>query len=70
MVWNELTAHVSELSELAAALRRATDDDLTVARFTSPSGGEIRFVLKPDRRRVADRRRSRRGGRRTTDVAR
>jgi len=70
MIWDEHTTHVSELSELAAALRRATDDDLTVGRFTLPAGGEVRFVLKPDRRQIADRRRSRRGGRRTTDVAR
>ena len=70
MPWNEHTAHVSELSALTAALRRATDDDLTVARFTSPSGGEVRFILKPDRRQVADRRSVLRGGRRQTDTRR
>ena len=70
MQWNEHAAPVSELSKLAAALRRVMDDDLTVARFTSPSGSEVRFVLKPDRRQIVDRRGSRRGGRRATDVAR
>jgi len=37
------------------------------ARFEMPSGDEVRFVLKPDRRQVTDRRIARGGGRRKSD---